>query len=198
MIDFIRSYKILFALIVLLVVFIVFILTLLSVNKNVTSPGFTSQNSAPSEQVELPTFDTAVGSVPAKDLTKSEGYIRQTTVNSTNQIEIKGASSLQNDIVVTKDQKVVFQRKAANNAPLSELNKYIDQQTKPEAEFTGSNAYGEEAKTVVYASKGFAAIINPLQNSVYEIQQFQPTTVDQYKKNWGSDIHQYSSKHLDP
>lgn len=97
------------------------------------------------------------------------------------------------DKIITKNGVAIFERVVTmgdssqeKDAQMSEFEKYGN----PEKTFTGSIHYGDPVQTNVYSSKGLAIIFYPYTGEVLEIQIFQPTSVDNYVKNWGQDIKQ--------
>lgn len=99
--------------------------------------------------------------------------------------------------VITKNNVAVFKNAISvlpNSWEHPDVSVYIAQYGKPDAEFVGSVAYGRFAKTLIYATGGFAVIFNPSTNEVFEIQSFLPTTVEQYLESWGSDIKNYKEE----
>jgi len=111
-----------------------------------------------------------------------------------NQIEFAFKSGRFNDnTVITENGVVVFKKivtvdqQTWQHPPLSS---YLGAYGKPEAEFTGSNTYGSRFKTYIFPSKGLAFIGNPVPDELYEIQVFEPTTLEQYRSKWGQDINE--------
>jgi hypothetical protein len=96
------------------------------------------------------------------------------------------------NIIESVHDAVVFERKllpldptAEGYAKISDFKKKLGE---PEKEASGSRYYGPYFKTYIYAGQGFAAIGNPNTDTVFEIQQFKPMSVDDYVTQYGSDI----------
>ena len=111
-----------------------------------------------------------------------------------NQTEFSFNSGRYNDNkIITENGLVIFKNiitvdpETWQHPPLSSYLKVYGQ---PEAEYTGSNTYGSRFKTYLYPSKGLAFIGNPGPDELYEIQVFEPLTLDQYLNKWGSDINE--------
>lgn len=58
----------------------------------------------------------------------------------------------------------------------------------PHQTYTGSKAYGYSMATYAYPQKGISFVANNFEDEVYEIQYFQPTTLDEFIKLYGEDI----------
>lgn len=100
------------------------------------------------------------------------------------------------NLVITKDGVVVFKRvfPGTDDWNLPRLTDYISQHGNPEAQFSGSINWGRFIKTYIYASAGFTIVGNPISDEVVEIQSYLPMTVDDYIKEWGQDIKDYSKE----
>lgn len=61
---------------------------------------------------------------------------------------------------------------------------------------TGSRFYGRHMETHIYATKGFAFIVNPNADEVYEIQTFAPIPLEKYLSNYGDDINESDNKEI--
>lgn len=111
-----------------------------------------------------------------------------------NQTEFAFKSGRYNDDLVITENGVVVFKKIVTVDPQTwqhpPLSSYLKAYGEPEAEFTGSNIYGSHFKTFVYPSKGIAFIGNPTPDELYEIQVFEPTTLEQYRNRWGTDINE--------
>lgn len=115
-----------------------------------------------------------------------------------NQTEFSFKSARYNDNIVITENGVVVFKKVITIDPQTwqhpPLSSYLNAYGTPEAEFTGSSAYGSRFKTYVYPSKGLAFIGNPTPDELYEIQVFEPTTLEQYRSKWGQDINEELAK----
>lgn len=111
-----------------------------------------------------------------------------------NQTEFDFKSGRYNDNTVVTENGVVVFKKIVTVDPQTwqhpPLSSYLGAYGNPEAEFTGSSTYGSRFKTYVYPSKGLAFIGNPTPNELYEIQVFEPMTLEQYRNKWGQDINE--------
>lgn len=111
-----------------------------------------------------------------------------------NQTEFSFNSGLYTDNKVVAENGVVVFKKIITTDPQTwqhpPLSSYLGAYGSPEAEFTGSNTYGSRFKTYVYPSQGLAFLGNPAPDELYEIHVFEPTTIEQYRLKWGSDINE--------
>lgn len=96
-------------------------------------------------------------------------------------------------LIITENNKVAFERVVTIESDYAHpsLTQMLQTLGIPEKEFKGSYYYGEEYITYIYASKGIAVVGNPLTDEVYEIHQFEPTTVEGYESKWGLDLHKF-------
>lgn len=98
-------------------------------------------------------------------------------------------STLKNNEIVTKNGKVVFARMsiAVNDNSYGKIADYLKKFGNPDKIFMGSKYYGA-VNTYVYAKEGFAIIGNPNTGTVYELQKFVATNIENYLKLYGNDI----------
>ncbi len=102
-----------------------------------------------------------------------------------------------NNIIITADGLAAFKSTVSIGSAgyqTPEIDTYIAQYGQPQVEFTGSARFGRFAKTYIYPELGFAIIFKPATSEVTEVQSFKPTTLDEYIRNWGSDMKDYSSE----
>lgn len=161
------------------------------------SPGPTARASVkPGQQTSSPTLTTNIGQTTNQEVDEMSS-IESKTVLAEGKIEykLKSTSQLVGHVIVTQDNVVVFEKakQIETNLNLAKTSLYFATYGQPEAEATGSKLYGNFEKTYIYASKGFAILVNPFTNEVDELQVFLPTTVDQYQKEWGQDISEQQS-----
>lgn len=145
----------------------------------------------PSITKDLPIFkEIQIGQIIDKTKEVELKPINKTALPDGNiEYDLKGFDPLRNDAAITQNNKVEFIRtntRFSDNPPL--LSDYLKKYGNPEKTVNGSNYFGFNVSTYIYASSGFAYIANPSTNWVYEIQFFQPTTVDDYMNKYGQDI----------
>lgn len=70
----------------------------------------------------------------------------------------------------------------------AKLSDYINVLGQPEKTIKGSNYWGWNVSTYVFASRGVALTTNSYAGLVYEISLFKPTTVENYIQTHGQDI----------
>lgn len=108
---------------------------------------------------------------------------------------------LKDNEIVAKNDIVVFKRLVILNeqaTSMPQLDSYVKLYGEPEAVYQGSASYGRFMKTYVYSSRGFALILNQFTGEIFEIQTFEPTSIDDYVRRWGGDIKQYSDEPTGP
>lgn len=101
--------------------------------------------------------------------------------------------SRKNEIIV-KNGKVVFERiltpEKSNSPGYAKISDYTKIFGQPQEKIRGSDFYGPFISTLIYPNEGFALIGNAHTDEVYEIQTFQPMTLETYKKLYGKDINE--------
>lgn len=97
-------------------------------------------------------------------------------------------------LVVTENGVTVFERSITTDPDYfhPKLETITQSLGNPEREFKGSNFYGPEMTAYIYASKGITIVANPNTKEVFEIQRFEPMSVDEYVTKWGSDLKSYA------
>lgn len=107
---------------------------------------------------------------------------------------LNSQNPLRADQVITKDDKVIFERiyipesKSDPNHLL--ISTVIAKYGQPEKIFKGSRLWGHFVTTYIYSGKGVAFIGNPNTDEVYELQIFEPVSVEEYIQKYGDDINQ--------
>lgn len=145
------------------------------------------------------------------NITNSVSPFLKSTISVTNEKELeristfKNSSRLQNgeteyyfssplidrdDLIVIKQGKVIYERAITvdQNFIHPKLEQYLTVLGEPEALFANSKSYGEGFVTYVWSSQGIAIIANPNTFEVFEVQMFKPSSLDEYKRDWGQDI----------
>lgn len=96
------------------------------------------------------------------------------------------------NIIITSGGVAVFERiwTLSNNDPTSPIfiKDYKRLYGEPDKIIRGSYEYGWFAETHIYSTRGFAFIGNPYTDEVYELQVFEPMSVDDYGKSYGVDL----------
>ncbi len=100
-------------------------------------------------------------------------------------------SPLRENLIITQEGKATFARLsiAADDISYGKASDYFKKFGQPNKTFKGSNYYGN-ANTYLYTQEGFAIIGNPNTDTIYEIQKFSPTTIENYLKLYGQDINE--------
>jgi len=134
----------------------------------------------------------------SEGLDKLSGFIKKTDLSS-QKIKYEFSSTypgISNNIV-SGNQKVIFKSNvviSSDNYKTPFIETYLQNYGSPEVEFTGSEKYGRFAKTYIYPSQGFALIFNPATKEVYELQSFNPASLEEYIRDWGWDLKDYSKE----
>jgi hypothetical protein len=92
--------------------------------------------------------------------------------------------------VITQNGITVFERVITemDNKKLPIIDDYKTRYGQPDKEIIGSEYYGRFETLYLYASKGFALLANPFTGEIDEIHTFQPTSIELYLNQWGSDV----------
>jgi hypothetical protein len=153
---------------------------------------------------EDPTFksyqQTVIGKTTSKDIQNFAGLVKIEDLGSNRQLFFfTSADALRDNLIETKNGIAIYKRVVSitsDDYDIARFSPYLAEYGKPEAEFTGSGRYGPLYKTYVYPERGFAFIVNPATDAVYEIQSFVSTTLEQYLLNWGQDIKEAKEQEL--
>lgn len=203
LVDFIRNNKIIslafgFLLFIGFISIVLFLIPKTKVDKTPsTPPSYISPpaTSAPTTPTTKEKVYTYIKSMPGKT-TKQQVLTYQNLKESKSladgsiQYSFRSPVALRDDLVITKDDVVVFERVITRlqDSRLPKISTYQDKFGNPERTETGSSYYGEHEKTYIYTSYGFALVGNPFTDEIDEMHIFIPTTADKYLKQWGSDI----------
>lgn len=101
------------------------------------------------------------------------------------------------DEVIVKNNVAVFKRTRLPTSPeyqgYTTVKDIRGQYGEPDKTIQGSRHYGEAATTYIYSKKGLAFIGNANTNEVFEKQEFQTMSVEQYLNLYGDDIQEESN-----
>lgn len=139
--------------------------------------------------------------------------LQRSTINKTTDAEVKQLSGLAGssvqpdgstvynfssplsdraDQIITKNGVAEFEREIlpleASSTGHSSISSLVSQYGQPDMKVQGSKYYDWSATTYIYANKGLAFIGNQNSDTVFEIQVFLPTSVDQYTQQYGQDL----------
>lgn len=180
-----------------LIMFIALTMTILSVLDNsgnrqkvATKPGEiqSADNNSPLNTV-------IVGKTTRKEVEEIGGLVAK----DDNTYVVPGEGAIRTDSIMLQNDMVKFKR---TRFPASgeRVAYYKQLYGEPEKEIQGSAYFGEQAKTYIFAKKGIALIANMNTEEVYELQQFQPVSVERYLNLYGDDIQevQADNVHRDP
>lgn len=132
-------------------------------------------------------------------LEKQKDYLSKEIVDENNQKFSFKSEILPrpNIVLVSPDSKVLFERlilpsdrKSLGYATLSEIK---TKRGEAERVIKGSKFYDWAIETHIYASKGFAVIVNPKTNEVYEMHFFNPSSIEVYIQTYGEDLNPQAS-----
>lgn len=133
-----------------------------------------------------------IGETTSEDIKKLPELKSEQVKGNLTEFSFKSAR-FNDNTVITENNIVVFKKIITIDPDTWQhppLSSYLSAYGSSEAEFTGSNLYGPVFKTYVYPSKGLAFIGNPFPDELYEIQVFEPTTLEVYRSKWGTDINE--------
>ncbi len=183
------------------IVVILLIVTLLQISSKPRPEKFTSTSqplSIPSNQltarpIKIPLQRTEIGQTTDQEI-KNNNPIQETNFLPDNQIEYQIISllALRPNLIITKDNKVIFERiiqptRSSDDGfiRLSQLTPLLGE---PDKVIKGTNFYGETSSMMIYPQQGITLVGNEYTGSVYEIQRFLPTTSDDYLNKYGGKL----------
>lgn len=140
-----------------------------------------------------PLQTTTLGKTPEQELINNPNLTNQSQTPTGLKIyEVKTPISAKDDLYIVKNGVVVFENHQTPQDPqipgYAITSTYINVLGQPEEIIKGSARNGPFLETYVYPQKGFAFAANPTTNEVYEVQTFTPTTLQDYKKEFGYNI----------
>jgi hypothetical protein len=117
---------------------------------------------------------------------------KEASAEGTTRYTFDSNNPLRPDLIITQNNAVKFERVYIPENPkdpgylkISDLTQRYGQ-TKIVKK--GSKLWGPHVSTFIYAEQGIAFLGNLFTGEVYELQQFEPTTADDYIKKYGDDI----------
>lgn len=134
---------------------------------------------------------TVIGKTTASEAATLFALSKKQNPDGSTTLTLSSADPLTTDEIVIKNGIVIFEKTGTFTSKRGGLPKvsYFKQLFgEPQETIVGSQRYGQFATAYVFADYGFTLIGNSYADEVYEIQRFQPTTVEQYKIQFGSDI----------
>lgn len=142
-----------------------------------------------------PLQKTIIGKTTPQEIEQKYSILNKQTLDN-NKTSYAIASSLTDrpDQIITQNNQTAFERLVLvkDQREIDKISSLITKFGPAEKVFTGSKYYGSQARTYIYASKGFAliAIVNEAKDEmeIYEIQSFVPTSVDIYVATYGEDL----------
>jgi len=97
-----------------------------------------------------------------------------------------------NVTIVSPNGDMLFSRTlSTKDAPFAGVSLFTETYGQPGRTIKGSKFYGPQAVVYIYPMLGIAFISNPETDETFEQQQFPPMSIDDYLKNYGSDISQF-------
>lgn len=140
-----------------------------------------------------PLQKTQIGKTSIEDVQKLPTVLNKETLpNGSVKFTLKSEVSPRNDEVIIKDKAVVLEKRSLPLNPdvigFTSIPQMESEYGKPEKVIASTINYGPFSSTYIYASRGFAFIGNPNNNTVFELQFFSPTSVDEYIRLYGDNI----------
>lgn len=136
-------------------------------------------------------FSTVIGSTTENEIQNNINYSFSQTLPDGSHVYVKKSLNPGvDDEITTKNGVVNFEKAVTvNNEYIHpEVSTYQNKYGKPDKVIQGSKIWGSHETFYIYSSKGFTLIANPFTQEIDVIQQYSPTTVDNYIATWGSDI----------
>lgn len=183
-------------LLILFLILSIVILTIISLLSPKTTPAPTPpkpiimQSPIPTNNIS-PLQKTVTGKTLTQEIEQKYNILnKQSLGNNKTSYTITSPLDARPDQILTQDNRVIFE-KVVIVGRQNETNKISSIMTRfgpAEKIFKGSKYYGNHLSTYIYAGKGFAIIGNDNADEIYEIQTFNPTSVESYIKEYGEDI----------
>ncbi len=206
--SFLSILKTKIGLLLLVIILLIVVVVFTSINQTgipgsnsiVPTASFSPQPSASTSSNQINSyFKTQIGTTTASQIKQLPNLINEQTDGNKSTFSFPAISKNRDSIIVTKDNLSAFEREVTlqpdySTPNLKQLTSGLGQ---PEKIFNGSSYYGQEYVTYIYASKGLAIVANPNTDEVFEVQQFKPTTLEDYIKQWGSDLYEYPKESQD-
>lgn len=163
------------------------------------TPYKTKSNAPSSSSYSFSPFQkTIIGQTTDEELSFFATIIDQSTsANGITTYNVKSVNPIRPDQIITKNKVVVFEKTSTFTSDYGGFPKssfFIKTFGQPEEKIQGHSFYGEFATTYVFAKKGFSLVVNPFTDEVYEIQRFYPSSTNEYKEKYGSDMKTVSQK----
>lgn len=109
---------------------------------------------------------------------------------------LPAAVPLRDNVVIAKNNQIIFEKiiTPSNNQAngFSYLSDFIYKFGDPQSIKKGSAVWGPFASYYIYADKGLTVVANPETDEVYEIQVYQPTSVENYISAYGQEIREFN------
>jgi hypothetical protein len=117
--------------------------------------------------------------------------------NGSTEYQFKSVISDKPDTAITRNGVVIYEQIITPLDPDAQQYKTVTGITKefgpPDEIIDGSADFGNLMNTFVYPQKGFAFVGSLRTNQVYQLQYFEPMTIEQYKKTYGKGVFQQNS-----
>lgn len=156
----------------------------------VSSPGPVVMQS-PLDKKIISRQKTVIGKTTKDEVKESFDILNEQTLDG-NKTSYSVASPLdaRPDQIIVQNDKAFFERLVlvGRDDGSEKISSFVIKFGPAEKIYTGSKYYGDHMTTYIYAGKGFAFIANDNADEIYEIQYFNPTTVESYIAAYGSDI----------
>lgn len=207
MLEMLKRYKFLFILSVLVIAIFFGLLILTSIERddsptplNGVTPTQTPLGSSGNPITTLsPLQKTIIGTTTRQEIEQMPQITRTPISENTDQYNFSSEYVSRPNIIITENDLAAFERivtsEKSSSPGFSRISELMNKFGQPEETITGSTHYGRFVNTYIYANKGFAIIGNPYTDEVYEIQQFTPMSVENYRSKYGQDINPNQDSH---
>jgi len=155
-----------------------------------------NQNKKPptTQETKISALQNSLPGKTSEEEVKQLANIQKVTelTDGSKRYDLKSINPFLPSQIITKDEKVVFEKNiipsdpgSANRLTLPEVKKIHGE---PDIIILGTQDYGEFNNTYSYASKGFVIIASPATGDVFETQVFAPMPTDEYIKRFNIKI----------
>jgi hypothetical protein len=186
--EFFNKNKYLIFIACIFVIILGIIIVIIQILQDDTNTKITTSPQVPQEI--NPVFQTKINETPENIIKEMDNIKTTRPVAQGTEYSFPSLNLSSDNTIITNNNTVIFEKRFTADANFKhpELSYYLSLLGDPEAMIPGSKIYGTSVNYYIYAAKGVTVIGRPFSDEVEEIQQYQPTTVDDYVKLWGENI----------
>lgn len=147
----------------------------------------------PSSSYQFSSFQkTVIGKTPEQEIALLKAVLKKETIaGDQTRYTLLSVNPQQDDEIITKNGVVVFEKTSTftnNDGGFPKFSPIKNLYGKEEMALQGHPYYGPFAVTYIFAYRGFAVVVNPNTDNIYEVQRFTPLSIDSYLKIYGSNL----------